>query len=146
VHARLHTDGGARGNPGPAGIGVVLEDGDGTVVEEVAEPLGATTNNVAEYTALIRGLELAARHGASTLDVYVDSELLVQQLSGRWKIRNDRLRALAVRASELLGRFERATITHVRRDHNARADALANEGMDAAEEGHDPGGQGSLMA
>jgi ribonuclease HI len=146
VHVRLHTDGGARGNPGPAGIGVVLEDESGSLLEELAEPIGATTNNVAEYTALIRGLELAARHGASSVEAHVDSTLVAEQVEGRWKIRNDRLRALAVHARSLLDRFEGATITHVRRGQNARADALANQAMDAAEEGFRSGGQGSLTS
>jgi ribonuclease HI len=133
VRARLHTDGGARGNPGPAGIGVVLESESGEVMAEIARGIGVTTNNVAEYTALIAGLELALEKGVSDLDVRVDSELVAQQVRGRWKIRNDRLRALAVRARALLGRFASADIAHVPRALNAGADALANQGMDAAE-------------
>jgi ribonuclease HI len=146
VRARLHTDGGARGNPGPAGIGVVLESEAGEVVGEIARGIGVTTNNVAEYTALIAGLELALDKGVSELDVRVDSELVVQQVRGRWKIRNDRLRALAVRARALLGRFESVSVTHVPRELNAGADALANQGMDAAElEADDDLGQTSLL-
>jgi ribonuclease HI len=146
VRARLHTDGGARGNPGPAGIGVVLESEAGEVVGEIARGIGVTTNNVAEYTALIAGLELALDKGVSELDVRVDSELVVQQVRGRWKIRNDRLRALAVRARALLGRFESVSVTHVPRELNAGADALANQGMDAAElDADDDLGQTSLL-
>ena len=146
MRARLHTDGGARGNPGPAGIGVVLESEAGEVVGEIARGIGVTTNNVAEYTALIAGLELALDKGVSELDVRVDSELVVQQVRGRWKIRNDRLRALAVRARALLGRFESVSVTHVPRELNAGADALANQGMDAAElEADDDLGQTSLL-
>lgn len=133
MKATLHTDGGARGNPGPAGIGVVLEDAHGDVIDEIAEGIGETTNNVAEYKALIAGLELALERGVSDLDVRVDSELVVSQVTGEWKIRNDRLRALAVKARSLLNRFEHFTIQHVRREHNADADKLANQGMDAAQ-------------
>jgi ribonuclease H / adenosylcobalamin/alpha-ribazole phosphatase len=146
VRARLHTDGGARGNPGPAGIGVVLESEAGEVMGEIARGIGVTTNNVAEYTALIAGLELALDKGVSELDVRVDSELVVQQVRGRWKIRNDRLRALAVRARALLGRFESVSVAHVPRELNAGADALANQGMDAAElDADDDLGQTSLL-
>jgi ribonuclease H / adenosylcobalamin/alpha-ribazole phosphatase len=133
VRAFLHTDGGARGNPGPAGIGVLLRDEDGVVIEEVARAIGETTNNVAEYEALIAGLKLAAERGISEVDVYLDSELVVSQLEGRWKIKNDRLRSLAVAARALMGRFERVTVNHVPRGQNAHADRLANLGMDEAQ-------------
>jgi ribonuclease H / adenosylcobalamin/alpha-ribazole phosphatase len=132
VHAILRTDGGARGNPGPAGIGVVLLSSDETVIAEIAEPIGVATNNVAEYRALIAGLELARARGVTDVTCQVDSELVVAQLQGRWKIRSDRLRHLAARAGSLLARFESARLTHVRRELNARADELANEAMDAA--------------
>jgi ribonuclease HI len=132
VKAVLRTDGGARGNPGPAGIGVVLEDASGAVMAEVGRPLGHATNNVAEYTALITGLEIALENGVTEVEVYVDSELVAQQVAGRWKIKNDTLRGLAVDARRLLDRFESAHITHVPRARNAAADALANQGMDAA--------------
>lgn len=128
----LHTDGGARGNPGPAGIGVVLEDDKGEVIAEIARGIGHTTNNVAEYEALIAGLELALEHGASEIEIFVDSELVASQVMGEWKIKNDRLRALAVKARALMGKFERATIDNVPRAQNAGADRLANQGMDAA--------------
>ena len=132
MKARLHTDGGARGNPGPAGIGVVLTDESGSVIGELARGIGQTTNNVAEYTALIAGLELALQRGVEDLDVFVDSELVVEQVEGRWKIKNERLRALAVRARSLFGRFRSVSIKHVGRDQNAGADRLANQGIDAA--------------
>ncbi len=132
MKAILHTDGGARGNPGPAGIGVVLHDRDGNVLGEIARGIGETTNNVAEYTALVEGLELALDKGVTELEIFVDSELVAAQVKGEWKIKNDRLRALAVRARSLIDRFDRATISHVRRDRNADADKLANQGMDAA--------------
>jgi ribonuclease HI len=148
VKGILNTDGGARGNPGPAGIGVVLKDEDGIVVDEIAQPLGPTTNNVAEYEALIAGLKLALDHGVTELEIYVDSELVVSQLEGRWKIKNERLRGLAVTARALLGRFEVATIKHVRRSQNTHADRLANRAMDEAEVagGGDDPGQGSLLS
>jgi ribonuclease HI len=130
--AVLHTDGGARGNPGPAGIGVVLADAAGDVLGEHAAYIGRATNNVAEYKALIAGLELALAQGVTDLEVHVDSELVVAQLQGRWKIRNDRLRALAAQAGSLLSRFSSVQLTHVRRGLNARADELANRGMDEA--------------
>jgi ribonuclease HI len=148
VKAVLNTDGGARGNPGPAGIGVVLKDADGIVIDEIAEPIGETTNNVAEYEALIAGLELALDRGVSELEIYLDSELVVSQLEGKWKIRNDRLRGLAVTARALLGRFDVATIKHVRRSQNTHADRLANRAMDEAEIASvdDDPGQGSLLS
>jgi ribonuclease HI len=133
VRAVLHTDGGARGNPGPAGVGVLLRDESGIVVAEIARGIGETTNNVAEYEALIAGLELALDHGVTEVDIYLDSELVAAQLEGRWKIRNDRLRSLAVTARALMGRFRRATINHVPREQNAHADRLANLGMDEAQ-------------
>jgi ribonuclease H / adenosylcobalamin/alpha-ribazole phosphatase len=133
VRAILRTDGGARGNPGPAGIGVVLEDGSGTVVAEIGRGIGHATNNVAEYEALIAGLEIALDQGVTEVEVYLDSELVAQQVAGRWKIKNETLRGLAVRAGALLERFESARITQVPRERNVAADALANQGMDASE-------------
>ena len=147
TRARLHTDGGARGNPGPAGIGVVLTDPNGNVLEERYAGIGSATNNVAEYSALIAGLELAREKGVTDLEVALDSELVVSQVKGEWKIRNDRLRQLAVRARSLLDRFDSVTITHVRRKHNAHADQLANKGMDESEVAgpDDDVGQSSLL-
>ena len=130
MKATLHADGGARGNPGPAGIGVVLKDEAGEVLAEVARGIGETTNNVAEYEAVIAGLELALARGVKVIDVNLDSELVVSQLKGEWKIKNDRLRGLAVRARALMNRFESASIRHVLRAQNADADRLANLGMD----------------
>ena len=128
----LHADGGARGNPGPAGIGVVLRDEEGNVIGEIARGIGHATNNVAEYTALIEGLELALEKGITDVGVYMDSKLVVSQMKGEWKIKNDQLRRLAVKAQSLLRRFERKTLKHVPRERNAAADKLANQGMDAA--------------
>ena len=132
MRAVLHTDGGARGNPGPAGIGVVLEDAGGNALGEIARGIGVATNNVAEYKALIAGLELALASGVSEVEVLVDSELVASQIRGDWKIKNDTLRALAVRARALMSRFESASIANVPRSSNADADKLANQGMDAA--------------
>ena len=133
MKAKLHTDGGARGNPGPAGIGVVLTAESGEVVGEVAQGIGRATNNVAEYKALIAGLELALAIAVPDLEVFMDSELVVSQLKGEWKIKNDALRHLAIEARRLLNRFQKVTLNHVRREHNADADKLANQGMDQAE-------------
>jgi ribonuclease HI len=132
MKAILHADGGARGNPGPAGIGVVLTDPDGNVIDEIARGIGATTNNVAEYSALIAGLELALEKGVTEIEICLDSELVVSQLKGEWKIKSDRLRGLAVKARGLFDRFDSASIAHVPREHNADADKLANQGMDQA--------------
>lgn len=132
MKASLYTDGGARGNPGPAGIGAVLRDEHGEVLGEIAQGIGEATNNVAEYTALITGLEMALERGVTQIDIYMDSELVVSQLLGKWKIKKDTLRPLAVNARALMNRFESFTLSHVRRELNADADKLANQGMDAA--------------
>lgn len=128
----LHADGGARGNPGPAGIGVVLKDPSGNVIGEIAEGIGHATNNVAEYKALIAGLEMALAKGVRDIDIFLDSELVVSQLKGDWKIKKDTLRALAIQARRLMGRFESSSISHVPREENSDADKLANQGMDQA--------------
>jgi ribonuclease HI len=127
---KAHVDGAARGNPGPAGVGVVIEDADGTVVKEIAEPLGRTTNNVAEYTAMIRALEEARALGCSRLAVYTDSELMAHQLNGRYAVKAAHLVPLYQRARLLLNQFDAASVTHVRREFNKRADALSNLGAD----------------
>ena len=140
MKARLHADGGARGNPGPAGIGVVIFGPDDEVIGEIAQGIGHATNNVAEYTALVEGLKMAKDLGVDDLQIFLDSELVVKQLSGEWKIKNDRLRQLAVTARRMMNGFSTATIEHVRREFNADADRLANQGMDAAAlEEEDPG-------
>ena len=132
MKASLYTDGGARGNPGPAGIGAVLRDEDGEVLGEIAQGIGDATNNVAEYVALITGLEMALDRGVTDIEIYMDSELVVSQLLGKWKIKKDTLRPLAVKARALMNRFDSFTLSHVRRELNADADKLANQGMDAA--------------
>ncbi len=126
-------DGAARGNPGPAGLGVVIEDADGTVLKEIAEPLGRTTNNVAEYTALIRALEEAGALGGTHLRVYTDSELMARQIAGVYAVRTPHLVPLYLRAKTLLSRFDSASVTHVRREMNRHADKLSNLGADRVE-------------
>lgn len=137
VKAVLHTDGGARGNPGPAGVGIVLRSPDGNLLAQVGRSIGEATNNVAEYQALILGLETALEHGVTEIEIEADSELVVAQVKGEWKIKNDRLRSLAAKAESLMGKFDSASIVHVPREENADADALANEAMDAAEAGRE---------
>ncbi len=127
-----HVDGAARGNPGPAGMGIVLTDAAGRVVKEVAEPLGVTTNNVAEYSALIRALEEARSLGCARIAVVTDSELMARQLNGRYAVKAEHLLPLFRRASQLLGQFEESSVTHTRRENNKHADALSNIGADKA--------------
>ena len=128
----LHTDGGSRGNPGPAGYGVVLTDGSGKVLEERGEFIGRATNNEAEYRGLIAGLERARALGASEVIVRADSELVVRQINGRYRVKSARLRPLYAQSCALLEGFERWRVDHVPRERNARADALANEAMNRA--------------
>jgi probable phosphoglycerate mutase len=123
-------DGAARGNPGPAGVGAVLTDGDGTVLAEIAEGIGVATNNVAEYTAAIRGLERARGLGATDVLLRSDSRLLVEQLAGRFKVKNPRVRELHARARSIAAGFEEIRYEHVPRERNAHADRLANRGVD----------------
>ena len=130
--ATLYADGGARGNPGPAGSGAVLLDEHGVVIAEMRRSLGHATNNVAEYTGLIIGLEEALRRGVDDLDVRLDSLLVVQQMNGVWKIKHPGLRPLALRAGELLARFPKRTIAHVPRELNSLADAQVNRAIDEA--------------
>ena len=129
---RLYTDGGARGNPGPAGIGARLLDASGDVVEELADSIGTATNNVAEYQALLAGLELALDHDVQRLDVFLDSELVVRQVNGQYKVKDAGLKPLHAQACLLLSRFHEVDVRHVRREQNAEADALVNKAIDAA--------------
>ena len=125
-----HVDGAARGNPGPAGIGVIIEDDAGNVVKEIGEPLGRTTNNVAEYTAMIRALEEARALGCDEIALFTDSELMAHQINGKYAVKAVHLQPLHQRARLLIGKFTTATVTHVRREYNKRADALSNIGAD----------------
>jgi ribonuclease HI len=133
VRLVLYADGAARGNPGPAGAGAVLYDEKGKVVAELARPLGRATNNFAEYSALILGLEEAQRRGASAVDVRMDSLLVVQQMRGVWRIKHPGLRPLALRAGALLASFKDREIRHVPREENAAADELSNRAIDEGE-------------
>ena len=126
----LYADGAARGNPGQAGSGAALVDEHGDVVAEVMRFLGHTTNNVAEYTALIIGLEEARRRGIEELDVRMDSLLVVEQMRGKWKIKHPNLVPLAARAIRLLSEFQHVDIRHIPRERNAIADALSNRAID----------------
>lgn len=130
---RLYTDGGARGNPGPAGIGAVLLSPRGDVVDELADFIGVATNNVAEYQALIAGLELALDRDVERLDVFLDSELVVRQLLGRYQVKDATLKALHAQATHLMRQFHEIDIQHVPRAENAAADALVNQAIDTAQ-------------
>ncbi len=130
---RVWIDGGSRGNPGPSGIGVVIEDGAGEVLEGIGRAIGVTTNNVAEYRALLVGLEAAAALGAGEVEVASDSELLVRQMLGQYKVKNEGLKPLHAEAQERSRRFSRFRIRHVPREQNARADALVNRALDEQE-------------
>jgi len=131
VKGRLSTDGGSRGNPGPAAYGYVLETEDGTVLDARGETIGVATNNVAEYRALLAGLEAAIDRGVDELDVVSDSELLVKQMRGEYKVKNDALRELVEDAHALARRLARISYTAVRREHNELADRLVNEALDS---------------
>jgi ribonuclease HI len=131
VKARLFTDGGARGNPGPAAAAYVLEAEDGTILDARGEAIGVATNNVAEYRALTAGLARAGELGISELEVISDSELLVKQMRGEYRVKNEALRELVQEASRLAGSLRTVRYTAVRREHNELADQLVNEALDA---------------
>ena len=126
----IQVDGGARGNPGPAAIGVVVSDPDGQVIDELAEHIGVATNNVAEYRALLRGLERAAALGAREIEVVNDSELVARQLTGAYKVKHPAMKPLHEQAISALRGFDRWRIRSVPRSENARADALVNAALD----------------
>ncbi len=126
----VNVDGGARGNPGPAAIGVVVRNSDGEVLEGVGERIGRTTNNVAEYRALLLGIERALALGASELELVGDSELIVRQVKGEYKVKDAAMRELHAQVKRALGPFDRWSIRHVRREENADADSLVNEALD----------------
>ncbi len=131
MRARLRTDGGARGNPGPAAYAYVLEADDGTVLDARGEAIGIATNNVAEYRALLAGLEKAVELGVGELEVVSDSELLVKQMTGEYRVKNKDLIALSLEARDVASRIPRVRYTAVRRAKNERADRLVNEALDA---------------
>lgn len=125
-----HSDGGARGNPGPAGYGVVIKDESGRKVAALSEYLGHQTNNFAEYQGLIAALEYAIKHGPKALKLISDSELLVRQIKGIYKVKNAVLQDLHARAKELIAQLDWFSIGHALREHNQEADRLANDAMD----------------
>ena len=130
MKARLSTDGGARGNPGPAAYGFVLEAEDGTVLAAHGETIGVATNNVAEYRALIAGLEKARDLALSEVEVISDSELLVKQMNGEYRVKNEALRELSFEAARLARQIGKVSYRAVRREHNELADRLVNEALD----------------
>ena len=133
MRATLFTDGGARGNPGPAAYGYVLEADDGTLLAAHGERIGVATNNVAEYRALIAGLEKALELGIDEVGVVSDSELLVKQMRGEYRVKNEALQELHGEASRVARRIGDVSYTAVRREHNELADRLVNEALDAPE-------------
>ncbi len=132
MKARLSTDGGSRGNPGPAAYGYVLESEDGHVLDARGETIGVATNNVAEYRGLIAGLETAVARGVDELEVISDSELLVNQMRGDYKVKNETLRELVAEANSLADRLRKVRYTAVRRERNELADQLVNDALDSA--------------
>jgi ribonuclease H / adenosylcobalamin/alpha-ribazole phosphatase len=131
VRARLSTDGGSRGNPGPAAYGYVLETEDGTVLAAHGEAIGTATNNVAEYRALVAGLEKALELHVDEVEVVSDSELLVKQMRGEYRVKNEALRELSTEAARLARQLRSVSYTAVRREHNELADELVNAALDA---------------
>ena len=128
----VHVDGGARGNPGPAAVAAVVSDPDGTVLDEAAQRIGTATNNVAEYRAVLLGIERARALGATELELVNDSELVARQLQGVYKVKHPAMRPLHLDAMTSLRGFERWSIRPVRREENAHADALVNQALDEA--------------
>ena len=131
----LHTDGGSRGNPGPAGIGGVISDSNGEFLVEFKKYIGVATNNIAEYMALIEGLRLAIDNEIKALDCYLDSELIVKQLNGQYKVKDSNMKLLFAKVTELLSNFDSVKFEHVRRENNKEADRLVNEALDEELEG-----------
>ncbi len=131
IKARLFTDGGARGNPGPAAYGYVLEDEDGTVLDARGQVIGVATNNVAEYSGLVAGLTKAVELGVGELEVVSDSELMVRQMTGAYRVKNEGLKPLFLKASGLARRISGVSYRAVRREQNQLADRLVNEALDA---------------
>jgi len=140
---QIRTDGAAKGNPGPAGIGVVLIDPKGRVVEELGQGIGWATNNVAEYQALIEGLKLAKRHGVDRLAVFSDSTLVVEQMKGAWKVKHQGLKPLFAKARALAKDLGTVRFVAIPRERNRRADELANLGVDRDNPGAEAPSPGS---
>ena len=126
----VNVDGGARGNPGPAAVGVVVRDESGGILEEVGQKIGAATNNVAEYKALILGIERAKAFGADEVELIGDSELIIKQVQGKYKVKNAGMKPLHAEATEALKSFDNWSVRHVKRELNSDADRLVNEALD----------------
>ncbi len=126
----INTDGAAKGNPGPAGIGAVIKDSSGSIIAEVYEYLGETTNNQAEYQALIAALKRAQKLGGEELQVFADSELMVKQIAGIYKVKNEGIKPLFEEAKQMIKLFKSVSLKHVPREKNSEADALANKAID----------------
>ncbi len=122
----IYTDGASRNNPGQAAIGVVIADGEGKVLAKISKAIGVATNNQAEYMAVIAGLEKAARMGATEITINTDSELVVKQLNGLYRVKNSELKFLYEQALQIMGKFSKCSVKHVLRNHNSEADKLAN--------------------
>lgn len=129
----IYTDGGSRGNPGPAGFGVIIYDEHNKVVAEISEFIGVTTNNQAEYKAILAGIKKAVALGATEAQFYMDSELAVKQLNREYKVKNKDIAPLFLAIYNLTLEFKKITFTHIRREKNKEADRLANEAMDRGE-------------
>ena len=135
MKVQIKADGGSRGNPGIAGSGTVLYDASGMVLTSIADYVGTATNNVAEYRALLNGLEAARDLGATEVEVLMDSKLVVEQMSGRWKIKHPDMKELALKAQAIARDFDAISYTWIPRAENSEADALANQAMDAGAAG-----------
>lgn len=129
---KVYVDGASRGNPGDAGIGIVMLDENGNVIKEMSDYIGQTTNNIAEYTALVTALKEAIEVGCEEIEVFSDSELMVKQINGQYQIKNEGIKRLYSQVSQLMKEFKSFSINHVKREFNRRADELANEGIDMA--------------
>ncbi len=127
---KIFTDGASRGNPGPAALGVAFYDENNVLLAEFKQHLGVQTNNYAEYMAVIKALEISLDKGAKLLDIYCDSQLLVKQMSGEYKVKSPTIRALFIRAKKLTEQFHRVSFHHIKREFNKKADALANQALD----------------
>ncbi len=133
-HVQLYTDGGSRGNPGPAASGAVIKSADGVTIATASKYLGHDTNNQAEYTAIVIGLEKALALGAETVDLFMDSELAVKQLSGQYRVKNPEIAKRFLEVKNLLIKFSHYKIKHIRRELNTEADAIVNEVLDKKKE------------
>lgn len=130
MHVSIYTDGGARGNPGPAATGVVIKNNDGKILEEYGEYLGKTTNNVAEYSALISALSTAKNIGATEVSCYLDSKLVVEQLNRNWKVKQPHIQSLFVKAWNILQNFSSYSLSYIPREKNKESDAWVNKILD----------------